>query len=81
MRRYPPRPTGTHTGWSQWRDRAAQRRFREALIRRSGGICEYPGCTTRDRLQAHHDRAGYTPDCGRLLCATHHRAADPNARH
>jgi hypothetical protein len=84
MRRYPPRPEGRHTGWTPSRDRAAQQRFRDALIRRSGGYCEYVGpegrCTSTTDLQAHHDRAGYTPDCGRLLCAKHHKAEDPYAR-
>lgn len=84
MRRYPPRPTGPHTGWTPTRDRTAQAHFRAALIRRSGGYCEYVGpdgrCTSTDRLQAHHDQAGYTPDCGRLLCHTHHRTEDPHAR-
>jgi hypothetical protein len=81
MKRYPPPKTGSHTGWSPGRDRAAQARFRAALIRRADGTCEYPGCETpHDRLQAHHDRAGYTADCGRLLCHTHHRTEDPHAR-
>jgi len=80
VRHYPPRPTGTHTGWSPGRDRAAQARFRKALIARAGGQCEYPGCTRTTGLQAHHDRPGYTPDCGRLLCHEHHRLEDPHAR-
>lgn len=80
MRHYPPKRTGPHTGWTPGRDRAAQARFRTALIRRAGGRCEYPGCSSTDRLQAHHDRAGYTPDCGRLLCWTHHKHEDPHAR-
>ena len=81
MRRYPAPKTGSHTGWSPGRDRTAQARFRAALIKRSGGACEYPGCTTPyDRPQAHHDRAGYTSDCGRYLCATHHKHEDPHAR-
>jgi hypothetical protein len=81
MRRYPPIVQGPHTGWSPQRDRAAQARFRKALIRRSCGRCEWPGCTTpHDRPQAHHDRAGYTPDCGRYLCWTHHKHEDPYAR-
>lgn len=81
MRRYPPPKTGSHTGWSPDRQRWPQEKFRRALIARSGGRCEYPGCTTpHDRLQAHHDRAGYTPDCGRLLCWVHHKLEDPFAR-
>jgi len=77
-----PCPTHSgHTGWSPSRSRAGQASFRAALIRRSGGACEYPGCDTPyDRPQAHHDRPGYTPDCGRLLCAQHHQAVDPHAR-
>jgi hypothetical protein len=80
MRYYPPRPTGPHTGWTPQRDRAAQARFRDALIRRANGRCEYPGCTSSTDLQAHHDHAGYDPSCGRLLCRTHHRQVDPYAR-
>lgn len=80
MKHYPPRKTGPHTGWSPTRDRAAQKRFREALLRRSGGRCEYPGCASTDRLQAHHDRAGYDPGAGRLLCHAHHKLEDPHAR-
>lgn len=80
MKHYPPRKTGPHTGWSPGRDRAAQARFRKALIKRSGGQCEHPGCTTTTGLQAHHDRAGYDPGAGRLLCTTHHKAEDPYAR-
>jgi hypothetical protein len=80
MRRFPPRPTGSHTGWTPGRDRAAQTRFRNALIRRANGQCEYPGCTSTHRLQAHHDMAGYDASCGRLLCWTHHREVDPHAR-
>jgi hypothetical protein len=49
VRSYPPRPTGQHTGWSPARDRAAQARFRNLLIQRSGGQCEYPGCTGHHR--------------------------------
>jgi hypothetical protein len=62
------------------RDRAAQARFRNLLIQRSGGQCEYPGCTITTELQAHHDRAGYNAQCGRLLCREHHKAEDPHAR-
>lgn len=80
MRHYPPRKTGPHTGWSPNRDRAAQASFRKALIKRSGGTCEYPGCTTTTHLQAHHDRAGYDQGAGRLLCREHHKAEDPHAR-
>jgi hypothetical protein len=87
VKHYPPRPTGHHTGWSPARDRAAQARFRALLIQRSGGQCEYifPGlmalrCPIREGLQAHHDRAGYTADSGRLLCRDHHKAEDRHAR-
>lgn len=80
MKRFPPPKTGSHTGWSPDRDRAAQHRFRVALIQRAGGVCEYAGCGITTGLQAHHDRAGYTPDCGRLLCWEHHRLEDPHAR-
>ena len=81
MRHYPPRPTGPHTGWSPGRDRAAQARFRQALMQRSGGQCEYPGCSTPlDRLAAHHDRPGYDAECGRLLCWRHHKHEDRHAR-
>lgn len=80
MRHYPPKRTGPHTGWSPNRDRAAQARFRQALMRRAGGRCEYPGCSSTDQLHAHHDMAGYDPSCGRLLCREHHKAEDPYAR-
>jgi hypothetical protein len=98
MRHYPPRTTGPHTGWSPTRDRAAQNKFRLALIQRAGGRCEYRyidavnkprdeqgnpvwvRCGSTDRLQAHHDKPGYTPDCGRLLCWEHHKHEDPHAR-
>jgi hypothetical protein len=81
MRKYPPPKQGQHTGWSPDRDRAAQARFRALLMHRAKGVCEHPGCTTpTDRLQAHHDRAGYDAAAGRLLCHHHHKAADPHAR-
>ena len=81
MRHYPPRqPGGTHTGWTKHRDRAAQQRFRNALMARAQGQCEHEGCTTRIDLQAHHIHPGYTPDCGLLLCRKHHKQADPQAR-
>ena len=90
MKRYPPPKQGPHTGWSPGRDRAAQAQFRKALIRRAGNQCEYVGwiewlategrCPRRTNLHAHHDRAGYTADCGRLLCRDHHKAEDRHAR-
>jgi hypothetical protein len=88
MRHYPPRPDPSqarHTGWSPTRDRAAQARFRKALIERSGGHCEYlypngQRCGSTHRLQAHHDRPGYGPGSGRLLCDAHHKLEDPHAR-
>jgi hypothetical protein len=80
VKHYPPRKEGPHTGWSPTRDRAQQRTFRNALIKRAHGICEYPGCRSTDRLQAHHDRAGYDASCGRLLCWAHHKHEDEHAR-
>jgi hypothetical protein len=79
MRSYPPRKTGTHTGWSPYRDRSAQRKFRALLIKRSGGWCEYPGCVKPGNV-AHHDRAGYTADAGRYLCRSCHMRVDKHAR-
>lgn len=79
MRHYPPRQTGPHTGWTPTRDRAAQHRFRQALIARSGGHCER--CrTTQGPMQAHHTKPGYTPDCGLLLCTACHKLEDKHAR-
>jgi hypothetical protein len=85
VKHYPPRKEGPHTGWSPTRDRSAQRRFRQALVERSGGRCEYVDMTTGLRCltigaQAHHDRPGYGPDCGRFLCRYHHKVEDPHAR-
>lgn len=85
MRRYPEPKTGSHTGWSPGRDRAAQARFRKALIERSGGYCEWVDPISELRCpalghEAHHDQAGYTEDCGRFLCQRHHKAEDPHAR-
>jgi hypothetical protein len=79
MRRFPPPITGPHSGWSPQRDRNAQKRFRDALIKRSGGMCEFPECD-QPGAEAHHDMAGYEPSCGRFLCKTHHKAEDPHAR-
>lgn len=80
MRRHPPPTTGPHTGWTPTRNRTAQAHFRAALLNRSGGHCEHPGCPATTNLQAHHDRPGYTPNSGRLLCPQHHHATDPHAR-
>jgi hypothetical protein len=80
---------GQHTGYSPDRDRAAQQRFRDVLLERAGGRCEWvehgERCTEAEDLRACHltplaDGGGYDPDDGRLLCAEHDRLTDPRAR-
>lgn len=73
---HPERPTGS--SWSPDRNRAAQARFRTAVLTRDGHRCTRCGAT--DQLVAHHDRPGMTPDCGRTLCTDCHTAVDNNAR-
>jgi hypothetical protein len=73
-----PCPTHTRTGaWTE-RDRHAQAWFRKQLIHRSGGTCER--CHAQPGVVAHHDRPGYDPECGRLLCDDCHTAIDNHAR-
>lgn len=81
MKRYPPPKQGPHTGWSPNRDRAAQAKVRKLRLRVANGRCEIQGCETPvDRLQFHHDRAGYDINSGRILCHQHHKQADKYAR-
>jgi len=73
------------TSWNGTRDRAAQQRFRDALLERAGHQCEYvvagQRCPVTRDLQAHHTQPGNPdPSLGRLLCRTHHRAVDRHAR-
>lgn len=72
-----------HDGAPLWLSdtaRTANRHLRRALAFRSGGTggCEYPGCTQRRYLDAHHviywGQHGPTqPDNLVLLCGHHHR--------
>lgn len=78
-----PRAKNAH--WSKGRDRQAQRRFREVLMARADGRCEFTEdgarCIETRGLQAHHTEPGNDdPATGLLLCRTHHRAVDPHAR-
>jgi hypothetical protein len=62
--------------WSPGRDQTAHVRMRRAVRKRAGGCCEHVEdgvrCTTRTGLSLHHDRPGYEPEDGRLLCGEHH---------
>jgi len=70
-----------HDGAPLWlgnEHRAANRQQRRALHRRSGGGCEFPGCTQTRHLHAHHvvfhRHGGRTSlDNLVLLCGHHHR--------
>lgn len=64
--------------WSHDRDGRLQHRFRAAVMRRSGGICER--CRRRPAEVAHHVRAGYDAGDGLALCDDCHRELDVNAR-
>lgn len=80
---------GTHTGYSRERDRAAQQRFRDALLARAGGRCERVvrgrRCPETQDLRACHivalaEGGSYDADNGELLCGAHDRQSDPRAR-
>ncbi len=70
-----------HDGVPLWmgnEHRTANRRQRRALHHRSGGGCEFPGCTQTRHLHAHHvkfhQHGGRTSlDNLVLLCGHHHR--------
>lgn len=70
-----------HDGVPLWMGneaRSANRQQRRALHRRSGGACEFPGCTATRHLHAHHvvfhQHGGPTSlDNLVLLCGHHHR--------
>lgn len=64
--------------WSHERDGRLQGRFRRAVMRRSGGICER--CGRQPAAVAHHVRPGYDASDGLALCDDCHRALDVNAR-
>ncbi|MGE0709060.1 MAG: hypothetical protein AB7N76_00200 [Planctomycetota bacterium] len=52
------------------------------LARRSGGVCEVPGCTNRAHLEAHHNRgwrSGHHLDHLFHLCSGHHDAVHEGA--
>ena len=87
MRHYPPRAPRSPAGhWSANRDRAAQARFRQALIDRANNQCEWVTtdglrCPATTRLQAHHTQPGNdNPTTGMLLCTAHHKLVDRHAR-
>jgi len=76
-----PEHASDHThGRSPWRDRESQRWFRRALLLRSDGSCDRCGKSGVE-LFAHHDRPGWDPEHGRLLCGACHMAVDNMARH
>lgn len=81
---HPDRPRNAH--WSKDRDRAAQARFRKAVLARDGNQCTRCGHydPTGKSLIAHHDTPGYDPSCGRTLCNRNandcHGAIDAHAR-
>ena len=57
-----------------------------ALYKRSGGHCQYPGCTATRELEAHHilayERGGKTEiDNLILLCPRHHKLLHDNHIH
>ncbi len=59
--------------------RFPNRPLRRSVLRRDGGSCRFPGCTTRHRLHLHHiiywEHGGRTDRANLLtLCTTHHRA-------
>ena len=58
--------------------RCASYAQQRALYKRSGGHCQYPGCTAERELEAHHltpaERGGKTElDNLILLCPRHHK--------
>jgi len=73
----------SHTGWTPTRNRAAQARFRKAVLARDGYRCVICG-ETRDLRAAHIvsvSRGGsYDPSNGRSLCGVHDRESDRHAR-
>ena len=83
-----PQPCPDHPGrprnatWTRDRPRAAQHAFRTAVLARDNHTCRRCGHhdPTGKTLVAHHDRPGYTPDCGRTLCQPCHRKVDTHAR-
>jgi hypothetical protein len=57
-----------------------------ALYKRSGGHCQYPGCTSTRELQAHHvipDELGGAAELANLilLCSRHHKHLHDNHIH
>lgn len=82
--RCPAHSTGD--SWNGTRDRAAQRRFRNAVLARDAHRCRYrlengARCPATRNLQAHHLTPGtWDPAHGITLCREHHRAIDRHAR-
>jgi len=82
LRQDPRRMARAVTGsWSPGRDQKAHAEMRRAVRRRAGGRCEHlengQRCAVTYGLQLHHDREGYEPEDGRMLCRTHHQNAHP----
>jgi 5-methylcytosine-specific restriction endonuclease McrA len=78
-----PTHGGNHTGWSPGRDRAAQQRFRQAVLARDGYQCVDCGATNDLRachLQPVGAGGGYHPDNGVTRCGQCDRATDQHAR-
>jgi 5-methylcytosine-specific restriction endonuclease McrA len=80
-----PCPThgGNHTGRSPSRDRAAQHRFRQAVLTRDGHACTE--CGNTNDLRACHIQplahgGTYSPDNGVTRCGHCDRDTDPYAR-
>lgn len=59
--------------------------WREVVIARAGGKCEYVGCYKTDNLNAHHvftrgkKCVRYDPDNGLCLCPYHHTLGNESA--
>jgi hypothetical protein len=64
--------------WSHERSSRGQHRFRAAVMRRSGGVCER--CRRAPAVVAHHVRPGDDEAAGLALCDACHMALDDKAR-
>lgn len=81
-----PNERPANASWSKGRDRKAQRRFRQRMIREFGGQCgvvvdgvRCPRTLDTHPLEAHH-LDGLESDRGILVCQDHHAAIDNRAR-
>lgn len=66
-------------------DDAAYAGFRKAVRKRDGGMCRYPGCGSKKRLEVHHIKKWsnhpsmrYDTTNGITLCKTHHNITKGN---